>query len=90
MKPLAESNDGKVAFFRDKLGWALRVLQVLDRSDCDRASARAAWDEVFDVTYFSSQPSDDDDSGSKGSARRSFVTASGATAQRDDGGRRYG
>jgi hypothetical protein len=90
MKRLAESGDSKVSFFRDKLGWALGVLAVLDRDDCDRSSARDAWDKVFDVTYFSSQPSDDDDSGSKGSARRSFVTASGATAQRDDGGRRYG
>ena len=89
MMPLAESGDDKVAFFRDKLGWALGVLKVLDRGDCDRAAARAAWDEVFDVTYFSSQPSDDD-SGGKSGARRSFVTASGATAQRDDGGRRYG
>jgi hypothetical protein len=89
VKKLAEPGDRTVTFFKEKLGWALGVLAVLDRDDCDRSAARIAWDEVFDVTYFSSQPTDDE-SGSKGGSHRSFVTASGATAQRDDGGRRYG
>ncbi|MBF6618283.1 MAG: hypothetical protein ITG07_16340 [Candidimonas sp.] len=84
---LAEDGDEKVAFFRDCLKSALDDLLVLDDYNCTRADARSAWDRVFDTTHFSSRP--DPDGGAKGVAPFIEVTSSG-TAQRDDGGGRFG
>jgi len=88
---LAEPGDRKVEFFRGCLDFALETLAVLDDPQSDRAQARAAWDTVFDTTFFSDQPDgdggDDDDGGKK---RASVVITSGETARRNDGGGRFG
>jgi hypothetical protein len=88
-KNLAEYGDAEVTYFRDRLGEALKDLAVLETEACTQAQARAAWDKVFATTYFSDQPTDDDDD--KGAKKRSpFVQVSATTARRDDGDRRFG
>jgi len=47
--------DEKSAFFRDKLADALTDLIVLDRSDVTQKQALAAWDKVFNTTFFSAR-----------------------------------
>lgn len=86
---LAEEGDAEVDFLRDCLGDALETLLVLDDQDCTKKQARQAWDSVFNTTFFSDQPIDEDSSGSK-KAAAPFVVTSGETARRDDGGRRFG
>jgi hypothetical protein len=85
---LAYDGDPKVAYFRDRLGEALKGLAVIEATGCTRAQARKAWDKAFGTTYFSDQPSDDEDTGGK--KRSPFVQVSPGVAQRDDGDRRFG
>lgn len=85
-EPLAKSGDAEVEFFRDCLNNALEKLEVLDNGDCDRKKARAAWDDVFNTTYFTDRPDDD----GKGKNTESLVVTSVETARRDDGGGRFG
>jgi hypothetical protein len=86
---LADVGDAEVEYFRDRLGEALRWLAVLEAEGCNLVQARKAWDKAFGTTYFSDQPSDDDDD--TGSKKRSpFVQVSSGAAQRDDGERRFG
>jgi len=54
-KNLADSGDEKVKFFRECLEEALKKLEVLDKPDCTKAQALAAWDDVFNTDYFSKQ-----------------------------------
>lgn len=46
-------DDPKLRFLREKLSDAIADLAILDRSDCTRAKAMAAWDKVFATNYFS-------------------------------------
>lgn len=86
---LANEGDAEVAYFRDRLGEALRALAALETSGCTRAQARKAWDAAFGTTYFSNQPTDqNDDKG--GNKRAPFVQVSPAVAKREDGERRFG
>lgn len=85
-EPLAKSGDTEVRFFRDCLSDALEKLESLDNQNCDRKKARAAWGDVFNTTYFSDLPGDDD----KGKKAESLVVTSVETARRDDGGGRFG
>jgi hypothetical protein len=87
-KNLAEEGDDEVAYFRDRLAEAMKVLAVLENTQCTRKQARKAWDEAFGTTYFSDQPSDEEDRGGK--KRGPFITTSVAVARRDDGERRFG
>ena len=66
---------------------ALDELETLDDVGCTREAAREAWEEVFDTTFFGDQP---DESSVKQSASSAFVVTSSKTAQRDDGGARFG
>lgn len=84
-KNLAEFDDEGLLFFRDCLASALKTLEVLDEPSCTRKKARAAWDSVFNSTYFNDQPSDD---GEKAAAP--FVITSKEAVERQDGGRRFG
>jgi len=45
-------DDPKTQFLRDKLTDALSWLEVLFSPECTRKDALAAWDKVFDTTYF--------------------------------------
>src|SRR5699024_10481799 len=76
---LADENDEKLGFFLEKLGDALKELEVLD-ANCTRREARGAWDAVFDTTYFTRQPTPD---------KRLKVNESKAD-HRNDGGGVYG
>jgi hypothetical protein len=88
-KNLAEYGDSEVVFFRDRLGEALKTLEVLDKASCTRAQARKAWDQVFNTTCFSDQPTDEDpENGDK--KRGPFIMTSAEVARRDDGDRRFG
>lgn len=50
---ITKSNDDpKARFLRDKLTDALSWLDVLFKADCTRKDALAAWDKVFNATYF--------------------------------------
>lgn len=84
-KSLADSEDEGVKFFRECLDTALSTLSIVDNSTCTRAQARKAWDSVFSTRYFTDQPDDN-----KTKAEVPFVTTSGNTADRQDGGRRFG
>lgn len=86
-KLLAADDDEGVKFFRDCLEDALEKLEVLDQYGCIRNQVRDAWDDVFNTTYFSDQPSDDED---ENRAKAPFIVTSGDTADRQDGGRRFG
>lgn len=86
---LADEGDPEVLFFRDRLGEALRTLEVLKKVACTRAQARKAWDEVFGTTFFSDQLiNDDSDDGGK--KRGPFILTSSEAARRNDGDRRFG
>jgi hypothetical protein len=52
---LAEHDDEAVAFFRDCLADVLKKLEVLDKEDCSKRDALAAWDSVFNDDYFRAQ-----------------------------------
>lgn len=84
---LASAGDKEVSFFHDCLSDALKTLEVLDKSDCNRKQAREAWDEVFDTDFFTKQPDDGGDDGGKSSA---IKVTSAETARRNDGGGRFG
>jgi hypothetical protein len=86
---LANEGDAQVVFFRDCLGEALTTLEILDRPDCTRKQAREAWDDVFDIDFFSNQPDDDDEGRSK-VGEASMAVTSFETARRSDGGGRFG
>lgn len=46
-------NDPKLIFLKEKLTQALDDLAVLDKQDCKRADALAAWDKVYATDFFS-------------------------------------
>ena len=46
-------DDGRVAFFLEKLDWAIDKLGILLNVDCSREDGLKAWDAAFDTTYFS-------------------------------------
>jgi hypothetical protein len=83
---LASAGDEEVGVFRDCLHDALKTLQVLDDDECTLTRARDAWDEVFNTTFFSNQPDNDDDQ-VKGAL---MGVTSTQTARRNDGGGRFG
>jgi hypothetical protein len=51
----AGPNDKSTQFLRNKLDQALKDLEVLDKSDCTRKDALAAWDKVYDTDFFSAR-----------------------------------
>lgn len=83
---LTDQGDPEVRFFSDCLDEALKKLDGLDANDCDRKKARAIWDDVFNTTYFSDKPDEDD----KAKKSSSVIITSAGTAQRNDGGGRFG
>lgn len=95
---LAKAGDAAVTFFRTNLSGALKTLEVLDTLDCTRKKAREAWDDVFDVDFFSKQPENKDDvggggdnSGNGGGGKGSAMSVTSVeTARRNDGGGRFG
>ena len=46
------NDDTRASFLREKLKWALDELAVLDQNDCTEATARKAWDSVFNTDFF--------------------------------------
>jgi hypothetical protein len=87
-KNLAEEGDAEVLYFRDRLSEALQSMAVLETSTCTREQACKAWDQVFNTTYFSDQPTDEDNKETKG--RGPFIVTSPEVARRQDGERRFG
>ena len=85
---LASDGDEGVKFFRDRLAEALKTLEVLDDPDCTLKQARAAWNTVFNTTYFSDLPDNGGNDGSKGSGP--FIVSSGTKTKRDDNNGRFG
>ena len=59
-------DDAKMRFFRDKLEWALKELEVLDDSDCTREKALKAWDKVFGTDFFSGRQNGNGENGDGG------------------------
>lgn len=59
-------DDAKMKFFRDKLEWALKELEVLDETDCTKKQALKAWDKVFNTEFFSGRYKEEDDKGNGG------------------------
>ena len=53
-----DSKEGRTKFLREKLDWAIGELQVLSEVHCTRSQALAAWDKVFNNTFFSDQIDD--------------------------------
>lgn len=49
---IANSDDAKAKFFRDKLSDALRWLEPLFEKDCVQTKARKCWDDVYNTSYF--------------------------------------
>jgi hypothetical protein len=45
--------DPGTTFLREKLGLALKDLEILDDPKCDAKQAAAAWDKVFNTSFFS-------------------------------------
>ena len=83
---LAEAGNAKVRFFRDKLGWAIQQLTVLE-DDCTRSEAREAWDQVYASSYFQALP----EPVQKAEASRGFFIATEARSDvRNDGNGRFG
>ncbi len=72
-KNIADDGDETVAFFRDCLISSLKTLEVLDHADCSQKKARAAWDNVFNTSYFSARP--DQGNASKSSLLRPATVA---------------
>lgn len=46
-------NDERTAYLRDRLKEALDDLSILETTDCTRKKALAAWDKVFNTSFFS-------------------------------------
>jgi hypothetical protein len=84
---LASDGDNEVVYFRDCLCDALKTLEVLDGDNCTKEQARDAWDNVFDATFFSTQPSNEK---RKYSTEAAMAATSNDVARRDDGGGRFG
>ena len=59
-------SDSRCSFLRDKLDWAIDVLQVLFESECTREKALKAWDRVFDTSYFIGLYDDETNNGKYG------------------------
>lgn len=74
---LAEEGDDGVIFFRDCLGHAIEMLEVLDEHDCTRSKTGDAWDNVFNTDYFSAQIAKDDTAAK--ALLRPAATAAGLT-----------
>jgi hypothetical protein len=53
---LAEADDAKTAFLKEKIDENLKHLEVLDRLDCTHDNAMKAWDALFWTDWFSKQP----------------------------------
>lgn len=88
------NDDPKAKFLRDKLSEALTELDVLFESDCTRAKAMKAWDNVFGTTYFSEKFGGGDDKKANAAGRGGLVTGGGSSgspssAVKKDGGGRY-
>lgn len=81
---LAEEGNAKVAFFRDKLDWALCELAVLEKG-CTRSEARQAWDSVYDTDYFQILPEPKEED-----KRAFFIATSQKSDVRNDGNGRFG
>lgn len=58
--------DGRCRFLREKLDWAITVLQVLFDSNCTREEALKAWDKVFETSFFIGLYDDEPDNGKFG------------------------
>lgn len=86
---LAEAGNPEVLFFRDRLGEALKTLDVMNADGCTRTQARQAWDQVFDTSFFADQPGKDD---SKNGTKKlaPFVNKSSGEERREDNGGRFG
>jgi len=46
-------NDERTAFLRDRLKEAVDDFAILDKADCTRKKALAAWDKAFNTSFFS-------------------------------------
>jgi hypothetical protein len=87
---LADDGDAAVAFFRDKIDWALGKLAIFD-GVCTRAEARKAWDEVFDSNFFGKQPvPTSGNGGNDGGKAAAFKVDETKNDRRNDGGGMYG
>ncbi|RAI45328.1 hypothetical protein CH341_04430 [Rhodoplanes roseus] len=53
---LAEPDDAKTAFLKEKIDENLKHLEVLDKLDCTHDEAMKAWDALFFTDWFSKQP----------------------------------
>ena len=83
-------DDSRTRLLREKLGWALEVLDILDAS-CTHTEALGAWDKVFKTTYFT----ENDTTATKSVTSAAILKSStaGAAASRaveKHGGGRYG
>ncbi len=90
------ADDPRPRFLRERLGEALEWLKPLFEAKCDRKTAMACWDKVFNTTYFSNQVEDEAESASRrdGAIDGGLLKTIGATptareAVRKDGGGRY-
>lgn len=73
-------DDERTAFLRDQLKEALDDLAVLDKADCTRKKALAAWDKVFNTSFFSDRlGSDAAKAAALPSSLRPAAAASGLT-----------
>lgn len=93
---LASAGDEAVKFFHACLSEALKMLEILDKSDCTRKQAREAWDDVFDTDFFTKQPDNNGDNSGSGRDQSgggngpAMTVTSVETARRNDGGGRFG
>ena len=56
--------DARTGFLLEKLTWALQKLEPIHRADCTRGEALAAWDAVFNTTFFGGRGGGTKDGGS--------------------------
>lgn len=87
-KRLADSGDAEVAFFHERLKEALDSLNVLDDPECAHSEALAAWDKVFNTSYFTEK--DSASRGAQAGLGTPIFKTSSEVAYRDDDGRRFG
>lgn len=76
-------DDVKMRFFRDKLEWALKELEVLDETDCTPKKALKAWDKVFNTEFFSGRYKEEDDKGDGG--KNAAILANLIATKKDPG-----
>lgn len=88
---LSDANDKKATFFRDKLKDALKTLEILDGNPT-RSEARKAWDDVFNTSFFSKQPTPKSGSDGGGDAVKGsmFIVDETKSDRRNDGNGSYG